>query len=326
MTVEIREAKKRTAPWYTTASWINKENQNFKAKEILEKAQLDWQVVHSPITSTVLTDNGVTTLEIPKKVATTRINKDGTASVLGITSPTYSIVQNDSIVHLVDQVMYESGAIMKSAGELRGGKKIFFAAQLPNNLEITNKNIDPVDTMLIATNTHDGTDALRFKVMHFRQICSNGMHAWTNINSVAFRHTSRMDVTVGNIRKALGVIMKAQEEFNNLSVELINKTISNSEFYNIVKKLLPEDEANMTPRQLENIAARRQALTSIWTGATQENIINTAWGVVNAFSEFEQWGRATRSNQDKERAERFMLNQGNHLTEQALSLVSGLIA
>lgn len=321
MSVDIQIAARRRAPWINTATWINKDETQLSASEVIANAKLDWKVEHTPLQTSVITQFGVTNVDVPNKVATTRVNENGSASVLGITSPSYSIVQNLDIANIVDSVMYEAGAIYTSAGELRGGKKIFVAAKLPDTLELSRSGIDPIDTMLVASNTHDGTDSLRFQIMHLRQICTNGMVGWSKVNSISFRHTSRMNVQIEDVRQTLGVVLKANDEFNLMSTRLMRETVANSDFWNIVTKLLPLDEDSMTQRQIKNVEDRRDVLKDIWYGPTQENIKGTAWGIVQAFGEFEQWSRTTKKADDFASAERFMLNQGNTLTEKALALL-----
>ena len=321
MSVQIQNAARRKAPWISTATWVNTNDEQLNATQVLENAKLNWKVEHTPLHTSVLTDHGVTNVQFENKVATTRVNLDGTASVLGITSPSYSIVQNSEIVDIVDSVMYESGAIYQSAGELRGGKKIFMAAKLPDTLDLTISNIDPIDTYLIASNTHDGTDSLRFEIKYLRLICKNGMTRWTNASSIAFRHSARMSVKIEDVRETLGLVLKSTEEFNLLSSSLMEKKVANSDFWSIVQNVLPIDEFNMTERQVANVEERRDALKEIWYGPTQENIKGTAWGIVNAFTEFEQWTRTTRKADDFAAGERFMMNQGNTLSDRVLEMV-----
>lgn len=314
--MRVTNAKARKAPWINAASWTNLDEADFSAGQVLENAGLNWSVEHNPLFAHVADSK----IEVPNKVATTRINHDGSASVLGITSPTYSIVQNHAIVDLIDAVTYETGAKIVSAGELRGGRKIFFAAKLPTSLNIG--GIDPVDTYLTATNTHDGTDSVRFEIQQLRLVCTNGMTRWTKTSSISFRHTSRMDVRVEDVRNTLDITLKATEEFSMMAENLLAQTASNADFWTIVKDLMPIDEDNMTTRQIESVQDRRNTLLNIWNGETQENIKGTKWGIVQAFAEYDQWTRPTYSKAtDAAYAEKFMLNQGQTLTERVLTLI-----
>ena len=321
MSVQITSSARRKAPWINAATWVNTDNEEFNASQVLEAANLNWKVQHTPLHTSVITEHGVTNVALENKVATTRVNADGSASVLGITSPTYSIVQNSQIIDIVDSVMFESGAMYESAGELRGGKKIFMAAKLPNTLDLTLKNIDPVNAYLVASNTHDGTDSLRFEIKYLRLVCTNGMTRWTNASAISFKHSARMNVKVEDVRQTLGVILKSNEEFNLLSSSLIEKKVANSDFWSIVKDVFPIDENNMTDRQQENVRERQRTLLNIWNGSTQENIKGTAWGIVNAFTEYEQWARTSLKEDNYAAGERFMLNQGNLLSDRVLQMV-----
>lgn len=324
MTVTVANPRIRKSPWERTATLVNEDKTAYTAAEFITKAGLDWTVKFSSLQATAISHTGVTTLDVTEplnKVATTRINHDGSASLLGLTSPTYSIVQNLDIAEMVDRVMYEAGAVYHTAGELRGGRKIFITAKLPDEVEVKGaKSIDPIETLLVATNTHDGTDSLRFQIMHLRLLCTNGMTGWVKSNSIGFRHSSRMDVKLQDVRDTLSLVLKETAEFNELSESLLKKKVSNAAFWQIVQQLMPVDE-DATDRQKQNIEARRHAVMGIWNGETQENIKGTAWGAVHAFAEYEQWATSSRSSNDMVRAERFMLNQGNRYTSMALALV-----
>jgi hypothetical protein len=129
-----------------------------------------------------------------------------------------------------------------------------------------------------------------------------------------------MNVKIEDVRQTLGVVLKSNEEFNLLSSSLFDKKVANSDFWTIVKDVMPIEE-NMTDRQVKNVEERRGTLLGIWNGSTQENIKGTAWGIVNAFTEYEQWTRTTRSADDFAAGERFMMNQGTSLSDRVLEMV-----
>ena len=187
----VTERDLRVAPWRRAATWVNESGDAVTASDVMHAAGLDWEVTKSPLTATVLTDSGVSTVEVPDRVATTRVNRDGSASVLGIVGDGYSIVQNMDIVSLIDGVTYEAGAVYDSAGELKGGRRIYVAAKLPETVQIG--GVDPCDTYLVATNSHDGTKSLEISIKHLRLKCLNGMRGWKNHSSIKLKHTLKMD-------------------------------------------------------------------------------------------------------------------------------------
>ena len=142
------------------------------------------------------------------------------------------------------------------------------------------------------------------------------MKGWVRSSSIAFRHSARMKVSAENVRSALGVIMESVSEFNDLSLKLVNEKLSNADFYNVVQSMLPITD-DMTERQKSVVTTRREALMEIYSGPTQENIKGTAWGMINAFTEYEQWAHTNRSTH-QDVAERFMLGYGNDLSSALL--------
>ena len=323
-TMPVTDADLRNAPWRTAGSWVNLDAQHVSAADALALAGLDWEVVHTELTASVITEHGVTNVPVLDKRATTRVNSDGSASVLGITSPTYSIVQNRDSADLIDGITYEAGAIIDSAGEIKGGKRIYVAARMPETVSVG--KIDPVDTFLLITNGHDGTHGLSVEIKHLRLLCTNGMTGWARFASMTLRHTSRMDVRVEQIRQTMGLVYKEAAGFSTWAEGLLDNAITDRQFDQIIQAAFPvltDDDA--TERQVNAAQRTRDALHSIWSGPTQENIHGTAWGAYQAFVEYAQWGRNVRANgQDADiaRAERQLLGASDRLTERALHLLT----
>lgn len=321
-TMPVTAADMRHAPWRRAGSWVNNAQQNVSAADALAHAGLDWEVVHTELTASVITEHGVTSVAVPDKRATTRVNSDGSASVLGITSPTYSIVQNTQTVDLIDGITYESGAIIDAAGEINGGKRVYVAAKMPETVNVG--GTDPVDTFLLITNGHDGTHGLSVEIMHLRLLCTNGMVGWGRQRSITLRHTSRMDVRVEQIRQTLGLVYKEAAGFATWADDLLNTKTTDQQFWDLVSQVVPVDD-DATERQRNAVDRTHDALWSIWNGPTQENIHGTAWGAFQAFVEYGQWGRNVRANgKDVEiaRAERQLLGASDRLTDRALALLT----
>lgn len=321
-TMPVTDAQLRNAPWRAAATWVNEKGKRVSAADAITAAGLDWRVEHTPLHATLMTEHGVTTLPITDKMATTRINSDGSGSVLGITSPTYSIVQNSDSADLIDGITDEAGAIIDSAGEIGGGKRIYVAARMPETLKIGKD--DAVDTFLVITNGHDGTHALSCEIRHLRLICTNGMTGWGRLSSVSLRHTSRMDVRVEQIRDTLRIVYSEAGHFQKWAEELISSKTTDAKFWGIVEQAFPiADDAS--DRQRAAVERTRDALMTIWHGPTQQNIKGTKWGAYQAFVEYAEWGRNVRANggdADIARAERSLLGGRERITDRALALIT----
>lgn len=318
--VEVTDKALRRAPWRTCASWTNDTKAQVSAAEVIENAGLGWTVEKAPLSATVLTDHGVTTVPVPGKIATTRVNPDGSAKVLGVVSPSYSVVQNAEIADLIDGVTYEAGATYDSAGEIKGGSRIYIAAKMPETVTVGDG--DQVNTYLVATNGHDGNQALTIQIKHLRLLCTNGMTGWANLTGITLRHTSRMDLRVQQIRETLRLVYREAQEFQAHAAELANQPITDQKFWSIIREVFPID-ADATDRQVASVTRTRETVWDIYRGGTQANILGTAWGAWQAFIEYADWARPVRTKgADLARAERFMVGQGDDIKARALHLIT----
>jgi phage/plasmid-like protein (TIGR03299 family) len=319
--VKVTDSRLRTAPWRTRASWINDTKAGVSAAEVITKAGLDWTVEKAPLTATVLTNSGVTSVEVPGRIATTRVNADGSAKVLGVVSPSYSVVQNAEIADIIDGVTYEAGALYDSAGEIKGGSRIYIAAKMPETVTIG--GTDAVDTYIVASNGHDGNQALRIEVKHLRLICTNGMAGWQNLSGVSLKHTSKMDVKVQQIRQTLKVIYAEAEAFHGFATDLLSQPMTDQRFWRIIQEAYPLDD-DATDRQVNAVTRTRETVMDIYRGDTQQNIRHTAWGAWQAFVEYADWAHPVRAAKgaDLVRAERNLLGGTDDIKSRALELIT----
>lgn len=318
----VTAADLRNAPWRSKASWVNHDAAQISAADALVAAGLDWTVEHTELSATVITEQGVTSVPVHDKRATTRINRDGSASVLGITSPTYTIVQNTQSADLIDGITCEAGAIIDSAGEIAGGKRIYVAAKMPETVKVGGH--DPVDTFLLITNGHDGTHGLSCEIKHLRLLCTNGMTGWRTTDRVTLRHTSKMDLRVQQIRETLRLVYAEATQFAAFADDLASTKMTDQRFWALVSDIFP-DEDDATDRQRNANERNRDALMGIWNGPTQENIKGTKWGAYQAFIEYADWGRTVRANgkdADIARAERQLLGASDRISARALALIT----
>jgi hypothetical protein len=78
--------------------------------------------------------------------------------------------------------------------------------------------------------------------------------------------------------------------------------VSDKKFFNIVSDLFPKPEADVKG-SVKKWEKRQEMFAQAWNGEPNAGIKGTAWGVANALTEANQWGRGIRS--DKNAQERF---------------------
>jgi phage/plasmid-like protein (TIGR03299 family) len=258
----------------------------FDAAQAMRHARLGgWKVRKEPLTTTVPTPDGVSSLPVPDQFATVRTNPTtGRPDVLGVVGRGYTPIQNEDHAELLDRLVDASGAHFETAGSLRGGRQVFLSMKLPRTMLIG--GVDPVDLYLIACNSHDGTSAFRVLVSPIRVVCANTQAAAIRSakSSYSTRHTAGATGQIAQARAALGLTWAYAEAFEQQAEQMIARTISTDEFTAIVAQLWPVDHDSKRSKTIAD--NRRYQLVQLRSSETNENIRGTRWSAYQAITEY----------------------------------------
>lgn len=259
----------REVPWHGLGTIV--ENAP-TSKEALEIAGLDWDVIQYPISTLGK--------EIPGMCANVRTSDN---SVLGVVSNKYKIVQNKQAFDFTDSLI-ESGEITyETAGSLKNGKTIWLLANLPDTTLVG----DEVKTYICFTNSHDGKGAIRAMMTPVRVVCNNTLNCAisTAQRMWSMKHMGDMESKLQEARVALGLADKYMKNLDIVANELAVKKMSDSEIETAILTLFPMKDG-MTDRQKNTIDLSRASFKTCLNMDDLANFKNTAWGFVNAASDF----------------------------------------
>ena len=268
----------------------------FDAGQAMTHAKLGgWRVRKEALQTTVLTADGVSTLDVPEQFATVRTNPvTGRPEVLGVVGRGYTPIQNEEHAALLDALVDESGAHFETAGSLRGGRQVFLTMKLPTTMQIG--GVDPVDLYLVACNSHDGTSAFRLLVSPVRVVCANtqAIAIRRAQSSFSIRHTSGASGQIEQARQALGLTFKYAETFQAQADAMIAQAMTDRQFRELIDavwhvddKADPSAKAGPSKRSQTIAANRRAVLVDLWRSSpTAEAIRGTKWGAYQAITEY----------------------------------------
>lgn len=259
----------RFVPWHGLGTPVE---EAVTSAQALELAGLDWEVNSRPI----YTDNGIA---IPGYIANTRSSDN---KVLGVVSDKYKIVQNKDAFAFTDNLL-DNDAKYVTAGSLRGGKNVWMLAQLPTTKILG----DDVDNFLCFTNTHDGTGAVRVFTTPVRVVCNNTLNLAlsTAKRSWSCRHMGNMESKMHEATRTLELANKYMEELAKTADQLANTTVTDERLYEIVAEMFPVDD-NQSHRQMANMEQAKKEFMIAYFMPDIKQFRNTAWGVLNAMSDF----------------------------------------
>lgn len=293
----------RETPWHrlgtVTEGALN-------AEDALRIARLDYEVTKEPLTATVITAEGVSSVEVPGKFATVRQNPfTGQHEALGVVGSAYTVVQNADNADFLNALVDESGAHFETAGSLNGGRTTFITMKAPEGMMIAGR--DAVDMYLVATNSHDGSSTFKVAATPTRVVCANTLRAGLQGARATFstRHTAGAKGRIDEAHKALGLMWNYGSQFEAMANRLAETKISTDTFDSIVAGLLPEAK-DETDRVKKSRLVQVATIKSLYREApTQEGFRGTAWGAYNALTEYADWAWPIRGDKDgSARAER----------------------
>lgn len=263
----------RQVPWHGQGTMVQEAP---TSAEALHLAGLDWTVDQTP----VYTDSSI---EIPGYKANRR-SSDG--SILGIVSDRYKIVQNTEAFEFTDAIVgeTENGVVRyETAGSLCGGRKIWLLAKMPTQRILD----DDVEPYMVFTNSHDGTGAIRIAMTPIRVVCANTLNM--ALNSAKRQWSTRhMGDMQSKLEEAKLCLQLADKYMKNLDIEadrLANAKLYKEQIDEILEEMFPIDD-NDTDRKKRNVEDIKQSYYACWLQPDIAKFMNTAWGAVNAMSDF----------------------------------------
>jgi phage/plasmid-like protein (TIGR03299 family) len=322
----------KEVPWHGLGTYVGDNDVN--AAEALAAAGLDWNVVRLGIAARRSSLEDGFNLEL---VATDTVPADGNyalvrdsdCAVLGTCGSRYTVLQNTEAFDFMDSVAGTNGEVRyHTAGSLYGGKKIWILATVKDRQEFDILKGDGLKPYLLLTNAHDGSGCVRALTTSVRVVCNNTLKLALHDakgEGVALRHTKNMKDKLDNARKALGYFNeeweKTQEEFRRLA----RIQLGNEAWNKMLDNLFPLT-ADRTTR-MENIRGEVTECFESGIGSDIPGVKGTAWGALNAITEFTSHHRGTHDHGQGKKETRLnsvWFGSGDKLNQAALKYVREL--
>lgn len=189
-----------------------------------------------------------------------------TGTSLGVVGEGYEVIQNRRAFEFLQELVNDSGAIWESAGALRGGRKVFVAMRLPQQVTVDAGGInDEVIPFIVAINSHDGGSAFQVVATPWRPVCANTerLAVQDAITRWTIRHTRRATDRIREARRTLGLSIKYYDNWAAEETALARTNLAINEFNEVIDALWPlEDEASA--RSTRAAAARRDRLHGLF--------------------------------------------------------------
>lgn len=252
------------------------------AKQAIELAQLDYNVIQVPLTIEVPKQKmGIV---VPNQFATLRTD---TNDIFGVVGNQYQIIQNQEAFNFFDNIVGDGAAIYETAGALGVGQKIFISAKMPNDIIRINGSDDITEMYVVLTSSHDGSGSIVAMVTPIRVVCQNTLNAALkdSTNKVKIRHTKNAKIALEQAHEVLGITHILTNELNECFNSLAKKKLTDAKVDELVSAIFAgggkkEEEST----RILNI--RNEVFEAYENGAGQKGIRGTAWGLYNGITNY----------------------------------------
>lgn len=243
--------------------------------EAIEAAGLGWTVSKRPLWFT-----GKSNGSKPKKVeGSFAVVKDDDEQYLGTVGKQYHPIANTEAFGWADQVpgLYVAG------GALRNNRQVYLIKQLESKLEIADEH----EMFLMLRSSHDGTKSLQAIATPVRIHCMNMMPIALRSAKFKFavRHVTSYNEKLAEAARIHKLVDQYAVEFSKTMKVLEDTEMLLADTEALLKEVMP-GRVELQAGVLENL----QTSTTI-----KDDHRHTAFGVLNAVTEFFEWKREVTS-------------------------------
>lgn len=287
----------------------------------IQKSGMDWEIRESPVRFMAEQSGRLGSIHSfdEQKV----LYRSDTNMPLSVVSDRYQVVQPREILEFYRDLTEVSGYELETAGVLKNGRKIWALAK--TGKEAVLKDKDKVVSYLLLATSCDGTLATTATPTSIRVVCNNTLAVALNGTSSAIKvpHSTSFDPMA--VKKQLGIAVSNWDSFMYRMKTLSERKVKSHESMNYFLKVLCSNDANLDG-QLTNERALKK-VQSLYEGRGQgamlESSKGTAWGLLNAVTEFVDHEKRARNHEN--RIDSAWFGQGAAMKQRALDAALQLI-
>jgi phage/plasmid-like protein (TIGR03299 family) len=285
---------------------------------------MDWTICETPVR--YMTEQAGALGSIMSFDEQKVLYRSDTKAPLSVVSGRYQVVQPKAVLEFYRDLTEVSGYELETAGVLKAGKKFWALARIGK--EATLKGNDVVKGYLLLATSCDGTLATTATPTTIRVVCNNTLSIALSGATHAIKVPHSTSFEADAVKRQLGVAVSGWDSFMYRMKTLSERKVKSHESMNYFLKVLCQTNGHADPGQglvNERALKKVQALyDGQGRGAELASASGTAWGLLNAVTEFVDHERRARSQEF--RLDSAWFGQGAALKQRALDAALQLAA
>ena len=309
------------APWHGLGSALSPK----QPLEIWQReAGMNWQIKESPVHFKADASGHLGTIHsFPEQKV---LYRSDTKAPLSVVSNRYQVVQPREVLEFYRDLTEFSGYELETAGVLKGGRKFWALARTGQTTTL--RGNDQVNGYLLLATSCDGTLATTATPTTVRVVCNNTLSISLNSATHAIKvpHSTRFDPQT--IKKQLGIAVSRWDEFMYRMRALAERKVQTKEVIGFFMEVLCDTGAH---DPIPNVLPNKRAMEKVQSlyegkgrGSEMESARGTAWGLLNAVTEYVDHEKRARSSEY--RMDSAWFGQGAVIKQRALDAALQLVA
>ncbi len=224
--------------------------------------------------------------------------RSDTGEALSVVSNRYKEVQPREVLEFYRDLVDIGGFELETAGVLKGGRKLWALAR--TGQEIMLRGGDQVNAYLLLATACDGTLATTAQFTSVRVVCNNTLQMATGDSSGAIKvpHSTKFDAD--SVKQQLGLGVGAWQRFIVDMRKLSDRPVHPFEARRYLVELM--GDVNLPFHSQPNSKALKRVFelyAGLGMGASLDSANDTAWGLVNAVTQFVDHEKRARSTDNR---------------------------
>ena len=310
-----------STPWHGLG---NKLSRHQPLEVWQHEAGMNWHIEETPVR--FLSDSAAHLGSIHTFPDQKVLYRSDTKAPLSVVSQRYKVVQPFDVLEFYRDLTEYAGFELETAGVLKGGRKLWALARTGQASML--KGNDLVNGYLLLATSCDGSLATVATPTTVRVGCNNTLAIALDGSAQSIRvpHSTEFDAQA--VKRQLGVSVAQWDDFMYRMKTLSQRKVNSGEALGYFLQVICDADEDVDDRRELNQHRALQKVQDLFAGKGRgsklESAHNTAWGLLNAVTEYVDHDKRARSVDH--RLDSAWFGQGASLKQKALDQAMALVA
>ena len=256
-----------------------------------KQSGMDWRIQRSKVRYAVSRDESAVFEEMADQHV---LFRSDSKKALGLVSEKYKVVQPSEVIEFFRDIARAGGLELSAAGTIFGGRRFWATAKIGEASPTSVR--DKIGGYLLISTSADGSLATEVRRTTVRTVCSNtlAMAMADAPASIKVSHKSVFDPAA--VKDFMGLNEAAWEAFKHQVVRLANKPVILEAAEKLTADILGGGDKVHATAGYNKILDLFQGEAR---GSELDGVQGTAWGYINAVTEYADWFSRARSQENR---------------------------